>query len=202
MWFTGLATQWATLNCLAEGLDSPEEGQVRLEADHGGATMGVVYPSLARFFCLRCVVWGLGEGLSDFVCAAVEGLRSHQPSTSSADGISGARSGGRLRDVCFGLWTVASAEQPNRRGATSSLRWVLLDLLRSCFFVPLSPSVIASISLRYPDMTFGWGHTENNDECVFMCNALFGGARTGFVYLPLPSTIGSVLLVELVPVNT
>ena len=35
-----------------------------------------------------------------------------------------------------------------------------------------------------------------------MCNALFGGAQTGFIYLPLPSTIGSVLLVELVPVNT
>ena len=54
--FTGLATQWAALNCLAEGLDSPEEGRVRLEADHGGATTGVVYPSLARFFAydVRC----------------------------------------------------------------------------------------------------------------------------------------------------
>ena len=200
--FTGLATQWAALNCLAEGLDSPEEGRVRLEADHGGATTGVVYPSLARFFCLRCVVWERGEGLSGFVCAAAEVLYSHQPSTFSADWIGGVRSDGRLRDVCFGLRTVASAEQPNRREATSSLRWVLLDFLRSCFFVPLLPFVIASISLWYPDMTFGRGHTEDNDECVFMCNALFGGAQTGFIYLPLPSTIGSVLLVELVPVNT
>ena len=123
--FTGLATQWAALNCLAEGLDSPEEGRVRLEADHGGATTGVVYPSLARFFCLRCAVRGRGEGLSGFVCAAAEVLYSHQPSTFSADGIGGVRSDGRLRDVCFGLRTVASAEQPNRREATSSLRWVL-----------------------------------------------------------------------------
>ena len=36
-----------------------------------------------------------------------------------------------------------------------------------CFFVPLRPFVIASISRWYPDMTFGWGHTEDNDECVF-----------------------------------
>jgi hypothetical protein len=117
---------------------------------------------------------GLGDGLSGFVCAAAEGLHSLRPSKFSADGIGhfgGARSGGRLRDVCFGLWfwlrTVASAEQPNRREATPSLRWVLLDFLRSCFFVPLSPFVIASISLWYLDMTFGWGHTEDNDECVF-----------------------------------
>ena len=54
--------------------------------------------------------------------------------------------------------------------------------------MPLLPFVIASISLWYPDMTFGRGHTEDNDECVFMCNALFGGAQTGFIYLPLPST--------------
>jgi hypothetical protein len=36
---------------------------------------------------------------------------------------------------------------------------------------------------------------------MIMCNALFGGAQTGFVYLPLPSTkfstIGSMLLVRL-----
>jgi hypothetical protein len=160
--------------------------------------------SLTQILCLRCAVWGLGDGLSGFVWAAAEGLHSHQSSTFSVDGIGGARSGGRLRDVCFGLRTVASAEQPNRREATSSLRWVLLDFLWSCFFVPLSPFLIASISLWYPDMTFRRGHTEDNDECVFytMCNALFGGAQTGFSYLPLPSTIGSMLLVELVPVNT
>ena len=131
--FTGLATQWAALNCPAEGLDSPEEGRVRLEADHGGATTGVVYPSSVRILCLRCVVWGLGEGLSDFVCAAAKGLHSHQPSTFSADGIGGVRSDGRLRDVCFGLRTVASAEQPNRREATSSLRWVLFDFSSELF---------------------------------------------------------------------
>ena len=137
--------------------------------DDGGATTGVVYPLLARMLCLGDVVRELVGGCSGFVCAAAEGLHSHRPSTFSADGIGGARSDGRLRDVCFGLRTVASAEQPNRREATSSLRWVLLDFLRSCFFVPLSPFVIASISLWYPDMTFGRGHTEDNDECVFLC---------------------------------
>ena len=131
--FTGLATQWAALNCLAEGLDSPEEGRVRLEADHRGATTGVVYPSLARFFCLRYAVRGRGEGLSGFVCAAAEVLYSHQPSTFSADGIGGVRSDGRLRDVCFGLRTVASAEQPNRREATSSFRWVLFEFSSELF---------------------------------------------------------------------
>ena len=120
--------------------------------DDGGAATGLVYPLLARMLCLGDVVRELVGGCSGFVCAAAEGLHSHRPSTFLADGIGGARSDGRLRDVCFGLRTVASAEQPNRREATSSLRWVLLDFLRSCFFVPLSPFVIASISLWYPDI--------------------------------------------------
>ena len=154
--------------------------------DDEGATTGVVYPLSARMLCLRCAVWGLGDGLSGFVCAAAEGLHSHQPSTFSADGIGGARSGGRLRDVCFGLRTVASAEQPNRREATSSLRWVLLDFLRSCFFVPLSPFVIASISLWYPDMTFGRGHTEDNDECVFYVQRAIWWRSNGIC--PSPTT--------------
>ena len=146
---------------------------------------------------------GRGEELSGFVCAAVEVLYSHQPSTFSADGIGGVRSDGRLRDVCFGLRTVASAEQPNRREATSSLRWVLFDFSSELFlraFVTICDRL--DLTLVPGHDLLGRGHTEDNDECVFMCNALFGGAQTGFIYLPLPSTIGSVLLVELVPVNT
>ena len=72
-----------------------------------------------------------------------------------------------LRTAVYGVRTVASAEQPNRRGATSFLRWVLLDFLRGCFFVPLSPFEIASISLWYPYTTFGWGHNKDNGKCVF-----------------------------------
>ena len=70
--FTGLATQWAALNCLAEGLDSPEEGRVRLEADHGGATTRLVYPSLARFFCLRYAVRGRGDQNSESIRIALQ----------------------------------------------------------------------------------------------------------------------------------
>ena len=91
-----------------------------------------------------------------------------------------------LRSTCQGLRTLASAEQPNRREATSSLRWVLLDFLRSCFFVPLSPFVIASISLWYPDMTFGRGHTEDNDECVFYVQRAIWWRSNGIC--PSPTT--------------
>ena len=151
--------------------------------DDGGATTGVVYPLLARMLCLGDVVRELVGGCSGFVCAAAEGLHSHRPSTFSADGIGGARSDGRLRDVCFGLRTVASAEQPNRRGATSSLRWVLLDSYTELFLRAFSPSAWDRLDLTLVpghDLRAG-AHRDRRrvDVCVYVCNALFGGAQTG-----------------------
>ena len=66
---------------------------------------------------------------------------------------------------------------------------------------------IASISLWCPDMTFGRGHTEIDDvsTCVFMCATRYLVALkrdVTIVNLPLPSTTGPVLLIELVPVST
>ena len=116
--------------------------------------------------CLGDVVRELVGGCSGFVCAAAEGLHSHRPSTFSADGIGGARSDGRLRDVCFGLRTVASAEQPNRCGATSSLRWVLLDTYTELFlraFVTICDRLDLTL---VPGHDLLAGHTDDNDECV------------------------------------
>jgi hypothetical protein len=101
------------------------------------------------------------------------------------------------------------AAQSTRRRTTSSLRWVLLDSYTELFLRAFSPSAWDRLDLTLVpghDLRAG-AHRDRRrfDVCVFMCATRYLVALkrdVTIVNLPLPSTTGPVLLVELVPVST